>query len=153
MVQLGMLWTDLRSYSIHLRRILYTTCSRILAPLRHTRRLRAAHAEKPLRRRCVRLRKPAASMRPQFPSRVRRRPGKRYVLRVNDSNRVRTFYAPLRQLFATIPRAPSHTCMCCDPRAPATQELQELSIGIPYCSACSPSRLVLSDHMQNSELY
>ena len=44
-------------------------------------------------------------------------------------------------------------CMCYDPRAPATQELQELSIGIPYRSACSPSRLVLSDHMQNSELY
>ena len=38
-------------------------------------------------------------------------------------------------------------------RAPATQELQELSIGIPYCFACIPSRLVLSDHMQNSELY
>ena len=47
----------------------------------------------------------------------------------------------------------SPPCMCCDPRAPATQELSELSTGIPYCSACSPSRLVLSDHMQNSELY
>ena len=46
---------------------------------------------------------------------------------------------------------PQH--MCYNPRAPATQELQELSIGIPYRSACSPSRLVLSDHMQNSELY
>ena len=43
--------------------------------------------------------------------------------------------------------------MCSNPRAPATQELQELSTGIPYSSACSPSRLVLSDHMQNSELY
>ena len=48
---------------------------------------------------------------------------------------------------------PSYACMCSNPRAPATQELQELSIGIPYCFACIPSRLVLSDHMQNSELY
>ena len=54
---------------------------------------------------------------------------------------------------AAQPRPLVPRCMCCDPRAPATQELQELSIGIPYCFACIPSRLVLSDHMQNSELY
>ncbi len=50
-------------------------------------------------------------------------------------------------------------CMCCDPRAPATQEVRGSdprtprthSIGIPYRFACSHSRLVVSDHMQNSE--